>query len=95
MCFPPLAQLDRVSDSDSEGRGFDSPKAGQKNGTVFDCPVFYPIRRIGMKSRISGYVIAVRRMLFGTESFLRIDYIHFLAKMVTFRLRRITYKASP
>ena len=47
------------------------------------------------KHRVSGYVIAVRRMLFGTESFLRIDYIHFLAKMTTFRLRRITYKASP
>ena len=29
MCFPPLAQLDRVSDSDSEGHRFESCRAGQ------------------------------------------------------------------
>lgn len=28
MCFPPLAQLDRVSDSDSEGHRFESCRAG-------------------------------------------------------------------
>ena len=27
---PPLAQLDRVPDSDSDGRGFNSPRAGQQ-----------------------------------------------------------------
>ena len=26
--YPPLAQLDRVPDSDSDGRGFESPRAG-------------------------------------------------------------------
>ena len=30
LIFPSLAQLDRVSDSDSEGRGFESRKTGQK-----------------------------------------------------------------
>ena len=28
--FPPIAQLDRVSDSDSEGRGFESLWAGHQ-----------------------------------------------------------------
>ena len=28
--LPPIAQLDRVPDSDSVGRGFESPWAGQK-----------------------------------------------------------------
>ncbi len=56
---------------------------------------FYPIRRIGMSSRVSGYVIAAGVYYNYSRSVLRIDYIHFLAKMVTCRLRRITYKAPP
>ena len=31
---PSLAQLDRVSDSDSEGRGFESRKTGQKQALL-------------------------------------------------------------
>ena len=33
LIFPSLAQLDRVSDSDSEGRGFESRKTGQEKST--------------------------------------------------------------
>lgn len=33
MCFPPLAQLDRVSDSDSEGHRFESCRAGHPDVT--------------------------------------------------------------
>ena len=38
--YAPVAQLDRVSDSDSEGRAFESHQAYQKTAsqsTVFDC----------------------------------------------------------
>ena len=41
MCFPPLAQLDRVSDSDSEGDRFESCRAGHKNK-----PVYLPYMRV-------------------------------------------------
>lgn len=34
MCFPPLAQLDRVSDSDSEGHRFESCRAGHDCATI-------------------------------------------------------------
>ena len=33
--YPPVAQLDNAADSDSEDRGFESLRAGQKS-TVFD-----------------------------------------------------------
>ena len=33
ICFPPLAQLDRVSDSDSEGHRFESCRAGHPDVT--------------------------------------------------------------
>ena len=36
LIFAPVAQLDRVSDSDSEGRAFESHQAYQKETTIFD-----------------------------------------------------------
>lgn len=33
--YPPVAKLDIAADSDSEGRGFESLRAGQKETTIF------------------------------------------------------------
>ena len=66
----------------------------KKNRTVKDCPVFFIQSEGLVGTPRKRYVTAVRRMLSFFKSFLRIDYIHFLAKMITFRLRRITCKAN-
>ena len=52
--FPSLAQLDRVSDSDSEGRGFESRKTGQKNALAKASAFFSYIRlrRVIYASRV-------------------------------------------
>ena len=42
MCFPPLAQLDRVSDSDSEGHRFESCRAGHNAETKKKSPAKSP-----------------------------------------------------
>ncbi len=42
MCFPPLAQLDRVSDSDSEGHRFESCRAGHNVETKKKSPAKSP-----------------------------------------------------
>ena len=39
----PVAQLDRVSDSDSEGRAFESHRAYQKRKDAFGCLFFFGI----------------------------------------------------
>ena len=44
MMFPPVAQLDNAADSDSEERGFESLRAGQKNRQVSTCRFFSYIR---------------------------------------------------
>ena len=41
---PPVAQLDNAADSDSEERGFESLRAGQKI-QVFGLGFFYPLRK--------------------------------------------------
>ncbi len=42
LLHPPLAQLDRVPDSDSVGREFESPRAGQKSTSFNRClSIFY------------------------------------------------------
>lgn len=46
---PPLAQLDRVSDSDSEGREFESRRAGQKTEDFFEVLCFLSIYSICRK----------------------------------------------
>ena len=61
MCFPPLAQLDRVSDSDSEGHRFESCRAGHKNKPVYlpDMRVFFLYYR-GLKKEKKGMSICSR-----------------------------------
>ena len=36
QAHPPVAKLDIAADSDSEGRGFESLRAGQKNSALHD-----------------------------------------------------------
>ena len=42
--FAPVAQLDRASDSGSEGWGFESLRAYHKNNHTFRCGYFYAYR---------------------------------------------------
>ena len=51
--YLPVAQLDSASDSDSEGRRFESFRAGQKIRQVSTCRIFYP-------SRVPWYIITAR-----------------------------------
>ncbi len=41
LLYAPVAQLDRVSDSDSEGRAFESHRAYQKKTTSFGLSFFH------------------------------------------------------
>ena len=49
----------KATDSDSVIRRFESYYPSQKNRQVSTCRFFYPIRRLGMESRVSVYVIAI------------------------------------
>ncbi len=58
IIYPPLAQLDRVSDSDSEGHRFESCRAGQKIQVL---RLGFFILSIEHKSRFSGYIFRIDR----------------------------------
>ena len=48
MEYLPVAQLDSASDSDSEGRRFESFRVGQKFDKFRLVEFFYPSRRLGI-----------------------------------------------
>ena len=74
-----MAQLDSASDSDSEGRRFESFRVGQKNDKFRQkFVVFYPSRRLGMESRVSVYGIAVGVWHHQRCIFLRLNSIRLL-----------------
>ena len=64
--FPSLAQLDRVSDSDSEGRGFESRKTGQKNALAF-VSAFFSYIRLAASDIAFGSDIRLRRVIFASR----------------------------
>ena len=76
--FPPIAQLDRVSDSDSEGRGFESLWAGHqaepgRNSRPRPSLFFFPRR-----SRLGRYLFCRRRSLKGRQNRCRPDFLGFM-----------------
>ena len=82
---PPVAKLDIASDSDSEGRGFESLRAGQKRSNFWQTKVtsfFYPSRRLGISSRFSVYIIAVGVYHHAERVFMRLDDIQGFALMI-------------
>ena len=64
--FPSLAQLDRVSDSDSEGRGFESRKTGQKNALAF-VSAFFSYIRLAASDIAFGSDIRLRRVIYASR----------------------------
>ncbi len=58
--YPPLAQLDRVSDSDSEGHRFESCRAGQKIRLVLTSRIFLSIAKQWyiIDARSAAYIIS-------------------------------------
>ena len=66
LIFPSLAQLDRVSDSDSEGRGFESRKTGQKNALAF-VSAFFSYIRLAASDIAFGSDIRLRRVIFASR----------------------------
>ncbi len=66
-CFyPPVAQLDRVSDSDSGGQGFESLRAGQKNSSHKSESCFF-VGRDSNPERVSGVKKTCLRHVFSRE----------------------------
>ena len=66
LIFPSLAQLDRVSDSDSEGRGFESRKTGQKNALAF-VSAFFSYIRLAASDIAFGSDIRLRRVIYASR----------------------------
>ena len=57
VIYPPLAQLDRVPDSDSDGRRFESCRVGQKRPSRKTWSFFIHCESNGISSRASVYLI--------------------------------------
>ena len=72
--FPPVAKLDIAADSDSEGRGFESLRAGQKIRQSSDCLIFIqseglvcnPRQRNVIRLHCKRYVIKSQDLYFFT-----------------------------
>ena len=60
MKLLPVAQLDNAADSDSEERGFESLRAGQKIRQSSDCLIFIQFEGLACNLALGEYAIRLR-----------------------------------